>query len=178
MESREADHGKIFMVTGGVRSGKSTFAESLVSKAPRVVYVATAVAADEEMRARIAEHRARRPAGWETVEEPLDLSRAILTVPQEAALLVDCIGVWVANLLADGLTPAEVDGRAEGFLIEIGKRQGPCVAVTNEVGMGVVPAYPLGRLYRDILGRVNQQVAAAADVVYLLVCGIPLRIKP
>jgi adenosyl cobinamide kinase/adenosyl cobinamide phosphate guanylyltransferase/uncharacterized protein YlxP (DUF503 family) len=170
--------GSLILVTGGARSGKTLFAESLADTSAGVVYLATALPIDEEMAARIARHRARRPAHWETVEEPLDLGGAAKRIASEAVLLVDCLGVWVANLLAGDTEEALVYEKVNGFLQAVGERQGRTVAVTNEVGMGIVPPYPLGRLFRDILGRVNQQVAEAADTVYLLVCGIPIRIKP
>jgi adenosylcobinamide kinase/adenosylcobinamide-phosphate guanylyltransferase len=178
LDAGKTTGGSLTLVTGGVRSGKSLFAESLVKPAPSVVFLATALPTDEEMAARIAQHRARRPASWETVEEPLDLGGAAKEITSEAVLLVDCLGVWVANLLAGDSTEAEIYERVNGFLRAVSERQGRTVAVTNEAGMGIVPPYPLGRLYRDILGRVNQQVAEAADAVYLLVCGIPVRIKP
>jgi adenosyl cobinamide kinase/adenosyl cobinamide phosphate guanylyltransferase/uncharacterized protein YlxP (DUF503 family) len=170
--------GSLTLITGGVRSGKTLFAESLAETSPSVVYLATALPTDEEMAARIARHRARRPASWEIVEEPMDLSGAAKRVASEAVLLVDCLGVWVANLLAGNSEEVEVYGQVNGFLRAVSDRRGRTVAVTNEVGMGIVPPYPLGRLFRDILGRVNQQVAEAADAVYLMVCGIPVRIKP
>lgn len=170
--------GSLTLITGGVRSGKTLFAESLAETSPSVVYLATALPTDEEMAARIARHRARRPASWEIVEEPMDLSGAAKRVASEAVLLVDCLGVWVANLLAGNSEEVEVYEQVNGFLRAVSDRRGRTVAVTNEVGMGIVPPYPLGRLFRDILGRVNQQVAEAADAVYLMVCGIPVRIKP
>ena len=176
--SSKVPGGNLTLITGGVRSGKTVFAESLVKGASRVVYLATALSTDEEMAARITEHRARRPASWETVEEPLDLAQAVQRIAPDAALIVDCLGFWVANILRREAAETEVYSQVGRFLRAVGGRQEQTAIVTNEVGSGIVPAYPSGRLYRDVLGRVNQQVAEAADTVFLLVCGIPVRIKP
>lgn len=176
-EIRKAANGGLILITGGVRSGKSAFAESLFKGVPRVVYAATAVVTDDEMAARIAAHRARRPSSWETVEEPVDLAGMARTVPAEVPLLVDCLAVWISNLLNKDIQETEIKERVDEFLQAVVERQETTVAVTNEVGMGIVPPYPLGRVYRDVLGRVNQQVAAAADTVYLLVCGVPVTVK-
>ncbi len=170
--------GGLVLVTGGARSGKSAYAQSLLQDTPRAVFIATAVSTDAEMAARIAAHRSRRPASWETIEEPRDLAGAVRSVPAGVPVLVDCLGFWVNNLLAAGCTEEEVLKQATEFIGAVGAREGLTVAVTNEVGGGVVPPYPLGRLYRDLLGRVNQVVAHAAVAVYLLVCGIPVRLKP
>jgi len=175
---KKAANGGLILITGGARSGKSVFAESLFNGVPKVVYAATAVAADEEMAARIAAHKARRPPSWETVEEPIDLAGVARNVPGDVPLLVDCLGVWVSNLLTARIPEAEINKRMDELLQVLSGREEMTVAVTNEVGMGIVPAYPLGRVYRDVLGRLNQQAASAADSVYLLVCGIPVTIKP
>lgn len=175
---KKAANGGLILITGGIRSGKSAFAESLFKGAPKVVYAATAIAADEEMAARIAAHKARRPPSWETIEEPVDLAGVARTVPADVPLLVDCLGVWVSNLLSAGIPEAEINKRVDELLQVLAGREETTVAVTNEVGMGIVPSYPLGRVYRDVLGRVNQQAATAADSVYLLICGIPITLKP
>lgn len=176
--AKKVANGGLVLVTGGARSGKSAYAQSLLEEAPRAVYIATALPVDEEMMARIAEHRARRPASWETLEEGEDLAGALRSVPPGLPVLVDCLGFWVNNLLTAGRSEAEILKRTDDFLTVVGGRESITVVVTNEVGGGLVPPYPLGRLYRDLLGRVNQQVAQAAEAVYLLVCGIPLRLKP
>jgi adenosylcobinamide kinase/adenosylcobinamide-phosphate guanylyltransferase len=171
------------LVIGGARSGKSQFAQSLCIPAGRVAYVATSVADDDEMRTRIARHRAARPAGWLTVEEPLALAETLGRIAPECdAVLVDCLTVWLSNfcwshreLLPEALeacTLASVDR------VIFSSSGGNIVAVSNEVGCGIVPETPVGRLFRDLQGIVNQRVARAADTVYHLVAGIPTRIKP
>jgi len=131
-----------------------------------VVFVATGEARDDEMAERIARHRAERPAGWRTVEEPLALLEALTAAPPGACVLVDCLSLWVANLLEQGREPD----------LRVPLRDGPTIAVTNEVGLGIVPATPLGRAYRDSLGRVNAAWAAAADESYFVVAGKPVRL--
>ena len=132
-----------------------------------VVFVATGEARDDEMEERIARHRAERPAGWKTVEEPIDLRGAIESAPADACVVVDCLSFWVANLLEQGTDPD----------LRVPRRDGPTIAVSNEVGLGVVPATPLGRTYRDLLGRVNAAWAAAADEAYFVVAGKALRLS-
>ena len=185
------------LVLGGARSGKSRYAQSLCESASCVIYVATArveeSADDNEMRERIARHRADRPAEWQTVEEPLDLSRAVRDSPIEAALLIDCATIWISNLMwecrekpaaeQNRLILAEVDNlidavrlRAEG-LTGAGTA-GEVIIVTNEVGGGLVPEHPVARAFRDLQGFANQRLAQAADNVVFIVAGLPLRLKP
>jgi adenosylcobinamide kinase / adenosylcobinamide-phosphate guanylyltransferase len=156
----------VFLI-GGARSGKSSLAVRLASEtgAP-VVFVATAEARDAEMAERIARHRAERPAGWETVEESIELHAAIGSASPDACVVVDCLSLWVANILEQGGDPD----------LQVPRRGGPTIAVSNEVGLGVVPATPLGRTYRDVLGRVNAAWAAAADEAYFVVAGKALRL--
>ena len=163
------------LVLGGARSGKSAFAESLARAHPRRVYVATAERVDDEMARRIAAHRVRRGEGWRTVEVPLRLAEAIR---REAApgtcLLVDCLSVWLGNLLHHG---QDVDAAREALLASLAAAPGPVVLVANEVGLGVVPDNALARAFRDHAGRTSQAVAALAGRVYFLAAGLPLRIK-
>jgi adenosylcobinamide kinase/adenosylcobinamide-phosphate guanylyltransferase len=157
----------LVLLLGGARSGKSSLAMRLAAEsgAP-VVFVATAEARDAEMADRIAHHRAERPAGWETVEEPLELHAVIESAPARACVVVDCLSLWVANLLEDGREPD----------LRVPVRPGPTIAVSNEVGLGIVPANPLARTYRDVLGHVNAVWAEAADEAYFVVAGKALRL--
>lgn len=164
----------ITLILGGARSGKSRHAEALVqAEAPPWTYIATAESYDAEMTARIAEHRARRPAGWLTVDAPRDLPQAIAAAP-EAPLLVDCLTLWLSNLM---LAEADLEAATSALLTALASRRAGTVLVSNEVGSGIVPATPLGRRFRDAQGRLNQQVAAAAGRVELVVAGLPLRLK-
>ena len=168
------------LVTGGVRSGKSTHAEQLLAAHPAVTYVAPGQVpdpvADPDWAARVAAHRARRPAGWRTLETA-DLAGAIARA--SGPLLVDCLGTWLtARVDAAGLWEAPVDEVHEHVLAALAPAEdalraasGPVVLVTNEVGLGVVPAHRSGRVFRDLLGTVNQRVAAACDEVHLVIAG-------
>lgn len=171
------------LVTGGARAGKSRYAISLMDREHPVTYIATAQALDEDMRGRIARHRAERPAAWGTLEAPIQLASAVLQAPPADALIIDCLTLWVSNLLLrapEGTRGGEpwYPAREVGELLDaLRARRSPVVVVTNEVGLGVVPPTPIGRVYRDALGRVNQQVAEAADRVSFVVAGIPLIVK-
>ena len=162
--------GQITFVLGGARSGKSRHAEALLTAQPGPWrYVATAQAFDDEMRARIAAHRQRRVPGWETVEAPLDLAAALQT-PLPA--LVDCLTLWVSNLLLAGREPDTA-----GLLDALSQRAAPTVLVSNEVGLGIVPDNALSRRFRDATGLLHQAVAARADRVVLMVAGLPVPVK-
>ena len=170
------------LVIGGARSGKSRFAQSLCSSAARVVYVATARAEDAEMAARIRRHRETRPHHWTTVEEPLAISAAVERLARECdALLLDCLTLWLGNFCWEhrGLEAAEMERTALAEISRLAAASAAChtIVVTNEVGCGLVPDTPLGRLFRDLQGFVNQQVACSADWVYLVVAGIAMPIK-
>lgn len=168
----------IVLVTGGARSGKSAFAAGLAAASGEAVtYLATAQALDPEMQARIARHRADRPAAWETVEEPVDASGALLGASTPTVLL-DCLSLWVSNLMLVGLPDEALLDRAAALLAAARARPGLTILVTNEVGLGIVPVGALARRYRDVLGWVNQRAAAASDEAWLLVSGLPLRLKP
>lgn len=183
----------LVLVTGGARSGKSSFAEELaVGTGGQVTYIATAEAKDGEMTERIARHRRRRPGGWRTVEEPYRVTQVLRGEAERAQIVViDCLTVWVNNLLFQEDFPAEQErefqlppGREQEILQQVEElatvaaaAPAKVIAVTNELGMGLVPAYAAGRIYRDLVGRANQVMARAASEVYLLVAGIPLKIK-
>jgi adenosylcobinamide kinase/adenosylcobinamide-phosphate guanylyltransferase len=170
----------VVLVTGGARSGKSGFSESrLAALAPGGpwLYVATAERRDdEEMAVRIARHQARRGAAWRTVEAPRDVAGA-LAAPAAAGVLVDCITLWLTNLLLDGGSDEALLAAAEALGAAARACPVPVVLVTNEVGAGIVPEHPLGRRFRDLAGLVNQRLAAAADEVVLVACGLPLRLR-
>lgn len=167
---------RLTLVLGGARSGKSRHAEALIAEtAPPWVYLATAEALDREMQERIAHHQGRRDPRWRTVEAPRDLAGAIAEVGADGQpVLIDCLTLWLSNtLLADG----DVEGACDGLIAALTEAKGPIVAVSNEVGFGIVPDTPLGRRFRDAQGRLNQQVAAVADRVVLVAAGLPLVLK-
>lgn len=166
---------RLTLVLGGARSGKSLYAEGLVTAAPRPwVYMATAEGLDGEMTSRIAAHRGRRGVDWQTVDAPLDLAGALRAVPLGQAVLVDCLTLWLSNVMLSGRNvPAAIDELVDG-LMAIG---GPCVMVSNEVGLGIVPDNSLARAFRDEAGRLNQRVAASADRVVFVAAGLPMVLK-
>jgi adenosylcobinamide kinase/adenosylcobinamide-phosphate guanylyltransferase len=164
-------------VTGGARSGKSSQALRLAAAAGApVVMIATAEARDAEMLERIAAHRRERPASWRTVEEPLDLAGALRGLAENEFAVVDCLSLWVSNLLAER-DAASIESIARETAALAAGHAGGCVAVSNEVGMGIVPANALARSYRDVLGRVNAIWAEAADDALLAVAGRVLRLE-
>jgi adenosylcobinamide kinase/adenosylcobinamide-phosphate guanylyltransferase len=190
----------LILILGGARSGKSALAERLAGSLGRpVIFIATATADDDEMRERIARHRASRPKGWHTLEEPLDLARAVRQAAELAdVMLLDCVTLWLGNVLLRASGQYAQDEQEEEALhttsrlfderalkeiealLAVVKSLGlnkTLIVVTNEVGLGIVPAYPLGRLYRDTLGYVNRRLAQAADRVYLMVAGMAIDIK-
>lgn len=167
---------KSILVTGGARSGKSALAEGLVqAMGPRPVYIATAQALDEEMAARIAAHQARRGPDWTTYAEPLELARALHETDGTQPRLVDCLTLWLSNLLHAG---RDWQAEAQALAGAVAAQAAPVVFVTNEVGAGIVPENALARRFRDAAGHLNQTVAAACDEVYLSVAGYPLKVKP
>lgn len=166
------------LLLGGARSGKSALALRRAGAvgAP-VVFIATAEALDAEMEARIARHRAERDPSWTTIEAPLDPQRALAEAPAQACAVIDCLSFWVANLLQGGLDEDEILGRVVAAAALARHRDGPTIAVSNEVGMGVVPEYELGRRYRDLLGRTNAAWAERAEEALLVVAGRALRLE-
>ena len=163
------------LILGGARSGKSHFAETEITARPAPwVYVATAQAWDDEMRARIAQHRDRRADGWVTREEPLALAALLGTLPEGSPVLVDCLTLWLTNHLL-----AEHDLSAEYMALEhaLRARRGPVWLVANEVGLGIVPDNALARRFRDEAGVLNQRMAALANRVIFVAAGLPLHLK-
>ena len=162
------------LILGGARSGKSQHAERIITaQPPPWVYVATAQALDDEMRERIAIHRARRDTGWVVLEEPLDLARALAEAGPRP-VLVDCLTVWLSNLMLGG---HDITDATEALDAALDRRGAPTVLVSNEVGLGIVPDNALARAFRDAAGRLNQHIAARADSVLFLVAGLPMRVK-
>jgi adenosylcobinamide kinase / adenosylcobinamide-phosphate guanylyltransferase len=165
---------RLTLVLGGARSGKSRYAEDLLRQATGPWhYLATAEAGDDEMRQRIAHHRARRGEQWQTLEVPHELANAIGEIDTGAAL-IDCLTLWLSNAL---LAQRDIDTECDRLIAALQAAPGPIVAVSNEVGLGIVPDTPLGRQFRDAQGRLNQRVAAIADHVVLMAAGLPLSLK-
>ncbi len=176
----------ITLLLGGARSGKSRHAEEMARSlgGDRVLFVATAQVLDEEMAARIRRHRASRPPAWHTLEAPLGVGQALAELPDTFPVtVVDCLTLLVSNVVGQFPEPREDRVRAavmaeiRALVAALQARSGQAILISNEVGMGLVPPYPLGRVYRDLLGEANQEVARVADRVYLLVAGIPMRVK-
>lgn len=173
------------LITGGCRSGKSAYAQQMAESLPtKRLYVATAPVSDDEMRRRIEQHQlARRDRGWETLEEQLDLVGVFRRHHEHHVLLVDCVTLWVNNLMyyaeheSREITEADVARQCEEMLDAVEACPGTAIFVTNEVGLGVVPGNAQARCYRDLIGRANQVIAARADTVTLVCCGIPLHLK-
>ncbi len=164
------------LILGGARSGKSAYAEKLVLRAQlQPIYIATAQAHDEEMRVRIADHQNRRGPDWTTVEEPLALCEVLTNhAASENVILVDCLTLWLSNLMMAGRDIEKETSRLGYLLPEL---TGPVVFVTNEVGMGLVPETAMGREFRDHQGRLNQRIAQVADTVNFIAAGYPLHLK-
>lgn len=193
--------GKLILVTGGARSGKSTFAEEMArGLGKRILYIATSLPVDDEMKDRIKKHREQRPSEWKTVETYKDFECILTSVPANVGsghstseydgVLLDCLTIMITNLMFDShsdwdnITSSEMDAVEIGIKQEIGKlisfievSTTTFIIVTNETGMGVVPWYPSARAFRDYVGRANQMLAGVADEVYFCVSGIPMKIK-
>ncbi|SCW30767.1 bifunctional adenosylcobinamide kinase/adenosylcobinamide-phosphate guanylyltransferase [Ancylobacter rudongensis] len=163
------------LVLGGARSGKSAYAEGLVAGFPPPwSYIATAQAWDDEMAERIALHRARRGAGWQTLDAPHDLAATLKALPSGRPVLVDCLTLWLSNRM---LAEADLAIECAALVEALASHGGPVVVVSNEVGLGIVPDNALARRFRDAQGRLNQGVAARADSVLFMVAGLPMKVK-
>ena len=169
----------VTLVLGGARSGKSRYAQKLAAGFERVTFIATARAVDPEMQRKIAQHRSERSASWETVEAPLNLESAIRSRRTKAdMLIIDCLTLYLANLMRarKGARNTILDD-LEQLCRALRIAKSSIIIVSNEVGCGIVPAFRSGRLYRDLLGQLNQQIAAMADRVIFMVAGVPLTVK-
>ncbi len=169
------------LVLGGVRSGKSRWAEQLAAATPPVTYLATATAGDADMVRRIAEHRQRRPLAWRTVEEPCEVA-PIVAAQKGGCLLLECLSLWLTNLLLGlpgtaALDDAGIRAKVEELIAAVESAAGQVVLVSSEVGCGLLPMDALARRFGDLLGESNQRLAAAAAEVYWCVAGIPVQIK-
>lgn len=171
---------RLVLIGGGARSGKSSFALARAQAlGPRRLFIATAERSDDEMRDRIDRHRAGRAgAGFETLEEPRALSEALAADREHDVVLVDCLTIWISNLLVGGATVDDVRERIGALGAVLGRRRSHVVIVSNEVGMGLVPETPLGRVFRDLSGFAHQELAPAADELYLAAMGVLLRLRP
>jgi adenosyl cobinamide kinase/adenosyl cobinamide phosphate guanylyltransferase len=169
----------LVVLLGGARCGKSHLAQRLAhASGTAVTVIATAEARDEEMARRIAQHRRERPAAWSTIEEPIELERSILAVPEEETAIVDCLTLWVANRLEAGTSPLELERAAKAAAEVAALREGRTIVVSNEVGLGIVPADAGTRAYRDSLGRVNAIFAEAAELALFVAAGRVLELRP
>jgi adenosylcobinamide kinase/adenosylcobinamide-phosphate guanylyltransferase len=170
---------RLTLIGGGARSGKSAFALELArSRASRRVLLATAEPLDAEMAARIAEHQRTRGADFATIEAPLQLPTALRTLRDADVAVVDCLTLWLSNLLLAGGSEREVAAEVEALAGSVAECCCPVVIVTSEVGMGLVPESALGRAFRDLAGRAHQRLALAADEIFLTVLGVVLRLRP
>jgi adenosylcobinamide kinase / adenosylcobinamide-phosphate guanylyltransferase len=163
------------LVLGGARSGKSRYAETVIMASPPPwIYIATAEPFDDEMRARIGEHKSRRREEWQTVDAPTDLAGAIEDAPMDRTVLVDCLTLWLNNLM---FRKINIEMAIENLEAALAGREAPTVLVSNEVGFGIVPDNAEARRFRDLQGRLNQRIAAMAGRVVLVVAGIPMLVK-
>ena len=172
------DH-KLIFITGGARSGKSAFAEKLaLDLTGKRAYLATAQALDAEMAAKIEKHRKDRGASWDTFEEPLAVAELLAKLGAKYdVVLLDCLTLWLSNVMAHTEGESAVNARSDELVKALAAFRGVCIAVSNEVGLGIVPDNPLARQFRDYAGMLNQKVAKAADEVYFTASGIPMKIK-
>ncbi len=181
MPARQAYSDRVTLVLGGAASGKSRFAQQLAeAQSGPLLYVATAQAGDDEMRERIERHRQQRGERWQTVEESHDLARCLPSAASGyAVIVVDCITLWLSNLLlTHEVDPAGIWPSVNAFFGSLEQLDARIIMVSNEVGLSLVPEYPLGRLFRDLAGQVNQRLAERADRVWLVTAGLPLQLKP
>jgi adenosylcobinamide kinase/adenosylcobinamide-phosphate guanylyltransferase len=170
--------GKIILITGGARSGKSTYALELAKKYKKVAFIATCLGLDKEMRERIRLHKEARPKHWKTFEEPEELAKLLKAMNNDFdCILVDCLTLLVSNLILSGKNQKQIIEKIEEMVSALKRKKASIILVSNEVGLGIVPDNKLGRSFRDIAGKVNQTIAKEAKEVYFTVSGIPMKIK-
>jgi adenosylcobinamide kinase/adenosylcobinamide-phosphate guanylyltransferase len=170
---------RIVLIGGGVRSGKSAFALTLArAHGERRAFIATAQAFDDEMRARIRDHQLERAHEFTTFEEPVALARTIAGLDGYDVTVVDCLTLWLSNLLLRGDSAQMIADQIEDLVTVLERRAGPTILISNEVGMGIVPESALGRLFRDVAGRAHQRIARSASELYVAMMGIVLRVRP
>ncbi len=171
--------GKITLILGGARSGKSTQALNLAKGIKKVAFIATCAGLDKEMKERILKHKAGRPSCWETFEEPKEIAGLLAGINDSFdCLIIDCLTLLVSNLLLSGCKDEAIVDKIKAFLLQLRKKKAKAIIVSNEVGLGIVPDNKLGRRFRDIAGKVNQIVAQESDEVLFIVSGLPLIVKP
>ena len=172
---------QLVLILGGVRSGKSRYAQQMASDTGnRVLFLATAEAGDDEMKRRIAKHKSSRPESWRTIEEQMDIAGVLRKNAARAdAVIIDCITVWLSNLLMhnEKLSEKEMTAEIDRLIDAYEQGEATYIIVSGEVGMGIVPEHPLGRIFRDYLGLANQRLAGKADSVVLMVAGIAMDLK-
>lgn len=171
--------GKIILIIGGARSGKSTYALKLAhNKTGTTAFIATCEPKDTEMKKRISLHRAARPKNWTTLEVPCNITQCLKNIkPEVKTLVIDCLTLWITNLMMKNSTAPLIEKETKAMLTALKKMKTSAILVTNEVGLGIVPANKLARDFRDISGRVNQMAAEASNETYFMIAGIPWRIK-
>ena len=169
---------KITFILGGARSGKSTFALNLAKKYKKVAFIATGQALDREMKKRILLHRKARPSHWQTFEEDKEITSALQKIGDNFdCVVIDCLTLWVSNLMLSGFNQEKIEGKISEVLSIIKKIKGKVIIISNEVGLGIVPVNKLARRFRDIAGKVNQIVACEASKVFFMVSGLAMKIK-
>lgn len=169
----------MILITGGARSGKSSFAIKLAkAQKGKVIYIATADALDSEMKKRITLHKSARRKDWMTIEEPMDILGAVKKVPhRNSVIILDCLTLLISNLMLSGCKDEEIYKKIKAIAMALKRKSKVSIVVTNEVGSGIVPDNELARKFRDLQGRANQIVGRMADCLYLLVSGVPIKIK-
>jgi adenosylcobinamide kinase / adenosylcobinamide-phosphate guanylyltransferase len=169
---------KIIFITGAVRSGKSSFSVEIAKKSKKqVIFLATCKPSDGEMKIRVKKHQQNRPSNWQTIEENLDISSVFKNTDSKNIILIDCITLWISNLLLYGLKEKDIFKKVENFITTIKETDSSIIIVSNEVGWGIVPENKLARTFRDIIGITHQKISQASNEVFLMVSGIPMKIK-